>query len=172
VGYAYGRGGVGEHGGALQIWLVRRFASIVGLQPMLLGLIFLSQRIWALGGILVGVGTLLPVATEIYASVRSRDPQGRTLSSADRRALTLFRHISLRTTQEMNTVEEETSNSRGEQGSVTSRERLTQLRSRGSLASVLEMMSITLATMPSRLRNPLPVPFGELVRLILCNDAS
>jgi len=157
IGYAYGRGGVGERGGLLQIWLIRRFASIVGLQPILLGLIFLSQRLWALGGILTGVGTLLLIGAEIYTSsrTRSRVPKRKGLSSTNRQSLTMFRHIAFREKQEAEPAEEDSSS---QQGSVTSRERLSQLRSRGSLASILEMMSITLATMPSRSRDQYPVP--------------
>jgi len=156
VGYAYGRSGVGERGGLLQIWLIRRFASIITLQPILLGLIFMSQRLWILGGILTGIGTFLLIGFELYTSGRTR--RQASPSGSNKQSLAMFQHIAFRRKQEMEQAGEESSSHQGEQGSITSRARLSQIRSRGSLASVLEMMSITLATMPSRSRNQLPVP--------------
>lgn len=125
---------------------------------MLLGLIFLSQRLWVLGGILTGIGAFLLFAIELYAVMRSRPPARKTLPPATRQSLAMYNHIAMRRAEE---GEEENKSTSNEQASLTSRERLSQARSRGSLASVLEMMSITLATMPSSSRNRLPVPLGK-----------
>jgi calcium permeable stress-gated cation channel len=165
VGYVYSRGGAGEQGGLLQIWLIRRFASVMSLQPLLLGLIFFSHHLWVLGGILTGVGTFLVIAAEVYAVIRCRQPGRNSLPLSIRQSLTVFKHIAL---QKLDQDEESKSqDSHDEHRSFTSRERLSQARSRGSLASVLEMMSITLATVPSNLRQRLPLPLGGLLNFIL-----
>jgi calcium permeable stress-gated cation channel len=130
------------------------------LQPLLLGLIFLSQRLWVLGGILTGLGTFLITAVEVYVVIRSGQPGRNSLPLSARQSLTMFRQFALCRPEQDEDSKPQQSNL-DEQRSLTSRERLSQARSRGSLASVLEMMSITLATMPSHSRHRLPVPLGE-----------
>lgn len=146
-------------GGLLQVWLVRRFTSIVALHPLFMGLIFLSQRLWVLGGVLTGTGAFIVIAAELYASFRTQVPGRKSLTSDTRQSLSMFDHTSRRL------VDREESNDstseHEERGSLASRERLSRARSRGSLASVFEMMSITLATIPSHTRKRLPVPLGE-----------
>ncbi|KAK7680542.1 hypothetical protein QCA50_016323 [Cerrena zonata] len=42
-------------GGLLSIWLLKRFGTILAFQPLILGLILLSRRLWIEGGILCGL---------------------------------------------------------------------------------------------------------------------
>lgn len=147
----------------LQIWIIKRFASVLVLQPILLGVILLSQRLWVLGGILVGVGTVLLIFAEVYAESRTRGPTRRNLTMEARQSLAMFHHVSLETNANSTAKQDgkgiEYSD---ERTSLVSQERMSRVRSRGSLASVLEMMSIILATMPSHTRNRSLVPLGEL----------
>jgi hypothetical protein len=136
----------------------------MSLQPILLGLIFLSRSLWVLGGILTGVGTFLLISAEVYVMLRIHSADRKQLPNTALQSLTLFQHIA--SNQRSNSDGETKSSSNiDEQASLASRERLSQLRSRGSLASVLEMMSITLATIPSRSRNRLSVPLGKNLNL-------
>ncbi|KAJ7802228.1 hypothetical protein B0H14DRAFT_3092290 [Mycena olivaceomarginata] len=135
VGYVYARTH-SQTGGLLQIWLLRRFGTLLSLQPILLGLIFLSREFWIEGGVLCGTGVFVVIFVEIYVITKTRQPGRRTMrpASAKRR-----------------TVDDEST-------SLVSSARLGGHRTRGSMASVLEMMSVTLAVMPPRRPEQVSVP--------------
>ena len=146
VGYVYGRTR-SQTGGLLQIWLLKRFASLIALQPIVLGLILLTRELWPEGGALVGAGLFTLVFVEVYTRLKERSPGLRSLNPVTQHALESFGK-SARPTQ-LAVLEEESlsivSSGRG-------------ARTRGSFASVLEMMSMTLAVEPSLYQQHGPVP--------------
>ncbi|KAH9486372.1 hypothetical protein JR316_0000436 [Psilocybe cubensis] len=134
VGYVYARTH-SQTGGLLQIWLLKRFGTLLSFQPILLGLIVLSLRFWAEGGILVGTGVFVIIFVEAYTSWKTRLPGRKSLSPITINSLDTFasgadRYLNFET---------DTANGSSIPGT----------RTRGSMASVLEMMSVTLAVMPS-----------------------
>ena len=150
MGYVYGRT-ESQTGGLLQIWLLKRFATVVSLQPILLGLILLSRRLFVEGGISTGVGVVSILAIEIYAHYKTKQPGKNSLSSATLRALDIF---------EEQTTEKNTTTAKDIDGSSLGTSAM-RMRSRGSMASVLDMMSLTLAVMPSS-HSRGAVPIGKL----------
>ncbi|TFY70914.1 hypothetical protein EVG20_g2098 [Dentipellis fragilis] len=157
VGYVYGRTSA-PTGGLLQLWLLKRTGSVLALQPLLLGLILLSRRLWPEGGALIGIAVLLVLFVEGYTTVKTRQPSRQSLSIVTQHSLDTFakkaRPVGNRSIMEGSP-------------SVISSARAT--RARGSLASVLEMMSATLAVMPSpsQLRGPVPIHHAEEMAGIL-----
>ncbi|KAJ3879447.1 hypothetical protein F5051DRAFT_402847 [Lentinula edodes] len=144
IGYVYART-LAQTGGLLQLWLLRRFATLLAFQPILLGLIFLSRRFWIEGGILVGTGCAVILFVETFAIWKTRTPGRSSLSPITNDSLDTFRstaRVSKRTSVD------EASTGTGAPGG----------RTRGSMASVLEMMSLTLAVMPSSSITRSPVP--------------
>ncbi|KAF8899144.1 hypothetical protein BD779DRAFT_1487243 [Infundibulicybe gibba] len=146
VGYVYARTH-SQTGGMLQIWLLKRLGTLLSFQPILLGLIFLSRRIFIEGGVLLGVGVFVILFVEIYAGRKMRLPGRKTLSPITQDSLERF--ASTAKTSQLPYVDDE-------QTSLVSSARGT--RTRGSMASVLEMMSLTLAVMPSPSPSRGPVP--------------
>ncbi|KIK70577.1 hypothetical protein GYMLUDRAFT_148994 [Collybiopsis luxurians FD-317 M1] len=142
IGYVYGRTR-SQTGGLLQIWLLRRFATLLAFQPILLGLIFLSRQFWIEGGVLVGTGGAVICFVEVFATMRTRHPGRSSLSPITRDSLDTFSDTARSTRR---TSVDETSTG------------VSGTRPRGSMASVLEMMSLTLAVMPSTSPNKSPVP--------------
>lgn len=134
------------------MWLLKRFASVVAFQPILLGLIFLSRRIFIEGGILVGVGAAAIIFVEIYAKWKTRRPGRNTLSNVTLDALDTFAERA------------STATGQGEGSEVASVASPPRMRQRGSMASVLEMMSLTLAVMPSSQQSRGAVPLGMYPR--------
>ncbi|KAG5647674.1 hypothetical protein DXG03_008397 [Asterophora parasitica] len=114
------------------------------------GLIFLSRKFWIEGGILVGAGVLVIIFVEAYTAWTARLPGRRSLSPITQDSLNTF-EVTAWNTDRRNVDDEGTS-----RGSSTGR----YPRLRGSMASVLEMMSLTLAVMPSptNYRGPVPLP--------------
>jgi len=149
--YVYGRIGQGQTGGLLHIWLIHRFATLVALQPLLLGLILLSRLQWVLSGILLGTALLIVVCVETYARHRLRSYSRSRLNQNARNALQHFESVArprgLPRFLNGNGV-----------GVLTPASSSTR-RPRTSIASVLDMISLTLAIMPSstRVRGPLPL---------------
>ncbi|KAA1467838.1 hypothetical protein DENSPDRAFT_770262 [Dentipellis sp. KUC8613] len=147
VGYVYGRTSA-PTGGLLQLWLLKRIGSVLALQPLLLGLILLSRRLWPEGGALVGIAVLLVLFVEGYTTLQTRQPSRQSLSIVTQNSLDTFtkkaRPVGNRSIME---------------GSPSIISSARAARARGSLASVLEMMSATLAVMPSpsQLRGPVPI---------------
>jgi calcium permeable stress-gated cation channel len=136
-----------QTGGLLQIWLLKRFASLLALQPILLGLILLSRRLWPEGGALVGAGALTIFFVEVYTRIKERQPGRAALSPVCQHAVESFRNAARPSNPAV--LEEEST-------SIVSSGRAA--RARGSFASVLEMMSTTLAVVPSRYQQHGPVP--------------
>ncbi|KAJ7234307.1 hypothetical protein B0H12DRAFT_1142976 [Mycena haematopus] len=149
VGYVYARTH-SQTGGLLQIWLLRRFGTLLSLQPILLGLIFLSREFWIEGGVLCGTGVFVVLFVEIYVITRTRHPGRRSLSPITRDSLDAFKETARPTKAKRRTVDDEST-------SLVSSARMGH-RTRGSMASVLEMMSVTLAVMPPRRPEQVSIP--------------
>ncbi|KAG0702753.1 hypothetical protein DFH29DRAFT_999137 [Suillus ampliporus] len=144
IGYVYART-LSDTGGLLQIWLLKRLGTLLALQPLLLGVILLSRRLWIEGGILsTRLSSLqaLPESTQESLSVfrRALEPNGCTDTDDENRSM------------------------------ITTRGN----HARGSMASVLEMMSLTLAVMPSASshRGPLPLQTETLDDLTATERAA
>ncbi|KAH9835893.1 uncharacterized protein C8Q71DRAFT_870275, partial [Rhodofomes roseus] len=149
IGYVYGRTH-SSTGGLLQIWLVRRLGTLLVLQPLVLGLIFLSRDLWIEGGILCGFAAFTLIFVESYAAWRIRLPGRRSLSPITQDSLETF----TRTARPGKGGDAE------EEGlSLVSSARNTRIR--GSFASILDMMSLTLAVQPSPSETRGPVPLRE-----------
>jgi hypothetical protein len=149
IGYVYARMH-SQTGGLLQLWLLKRFATLLSFQPILLGLIFLSRRIWIEGGILIGAGVAVMLFVEIYAAWKLRLPGRGSLRPITRDSLDHFASVAdcyLEDNREEMTSESGT------------REHFN----RGSMASVLDMMSLTLAVEPSAPTYRGPVPLRKFV---------
>jgi calcium permeable stress-gated cation channel len=146
-----------QTGGLLQIWLLRRFGTILSFQPILLGLILLSRRLWALGGVLIGAGVAVIIFVESYAHFKTRLPGRRSLSNITLNSLDTFTRAAKPPVRR---------NFDDEITSLVSEPRAG--RNRGSMASVLEMMSTTLAVIPSQTQTRGPVPLRKCCPLSGC----
>ncbi|OCH87483.1 hypothetical protein OBBRIDRAFT_736098 [Obba rivulosa] len=162
IGYVYGRT-QGQTGGLLQIWFLRRLGTLLAFQPLLLGLLLLSRRLWIEGGILCGMSLFVVLLAEVYCSWRTRQPSRKSLFPITRDSLDTFSR-SARPDRQTELDEENTS--------LVSSARNTRLR--GSFASVLEMMSLTLAVMPSpsEIRGPVPLETETLDDLTATERAA
>lgn len=151
MGYVYVRTH-SQTGGLLYAWLLKRLGTLVALQPLFLGLILLSRELWIEGGILVGSGAVIAIVVEVYAAVQTSGPKRKALSANTRESLDGF--LSRAKPKRKSAPEEEsTSLFSSSQGT----------RTRGSMASVLEMMSLTLAVMPSPSASRGPVPLRKSI---------
>ena len=155
VGYVYGRT-KSPTGGLVQLFMLRRFALLLALQPLVLGLIVLSRRLWPEAGALLGTSLAVALFVELFCSLKTRKlgVTVRSLSPMTRNSLETFR-TTARPVRRRNVDEESVS--------LVSSDK--QPRERGSMASVLEMMSITLAVIPSSSQTRGPVPLREYPRL-------
>ncbi|KAF9444596.1 hypothetical protein P691DRAFT_796399 [Macrolepiota fuliginosa MF-IS2] len=160
VSYVYARTH-SQTGGLLQIWLLKRFGTLLSFQPILLGLIFLSRRIWIEGIVLSGVGVAVMLFVEIYATMRLRLPGRGSLSPITRDSLD---HFASAADRYLVDDPEGTANDSSTRGQPV----------RGSMASVLEMMSLTLAVEPSAptYRGPVPLQTETLDDLIATERAA
>ena len=145
-----------QTGGLLQIWLLRRLGTILAFQPLVLGLIFLSRRLWVEGGILCGAAVFVVAVVEGFCNWRTKLPGRSSLSPITQDSLATFGR-STKPARPRDLDEESTS--------LVSSARNT--RARGSFASVLEMMSLTLAVTPSPSENRGPVPLGKDSHVLL-----
>ncbi|KXN88932.1 hypothetical protein AN958_06803 [Leucoagaricus sp. SymC.cos] len=134
-----------QTGGLLQLWLLKRFGTILSLQPILLGLVYLSRKIWIEGAVLAGTGAAVILFVEIYATMRLRLPGRGSLSSITKDSLD---HFASAADHYLVENVEGTTNGSSTRGPPV----------RGSVASVLEMMSLTLAIEPSASTYHGPVP--------------
>lgn len=161
IGYVYART-LSETGGLLQIWLLKRLGTLLALQPLLLGLILLSRRLWIEGGILSGIAFIVAGMVEVYTMHKTRLASLQALPENTQESLKVFRRA-LESDNRTDTDDENRSmnTARGN-------------RTRGSMASVLEMMSLTLAVMPSASshRGPLPLRTETLDDLIATERAA
>lgn len=154
VGYVYGRSDHGQSGGLLQLWIVRRFATMLALQPFLLGLVLLPFHEWALAGVLLGLAVFLVFITETYTAARMRKPGVKSLSEASWESLDEF------TTEIKNKRDDDDD---GEKSPRTATEggatppRLAR-RTVVSMTSLLDMISRTLALPRSAARQRQAIP--------------
>jgi hypothetical protein len=169
VGNAFGRTDSSQTGGLLQLWVLRRFATLLALQPLLLCLLLLSRELWILGGIMGGVALLVVCvvegyavegyavegyAVEGYAIWRLRKPGRRSLGAVTRHSLRAYEN-SARPRRVVASASEERS--------TTSTSDCPRRRNAHTgISSVLDMMNITLAVMPSPARNRGPMPLRKL----------
>ncbi|KAI0328490.1 hypothetical protein GY45DRAFT_1355089 [Cubamyces sp. BRFM 1775] len=162
IGYVYGRT-LSQTGGLLHIWLLRRLGTVLAFQPLLLGLIFLSRRLWIEGGVLCGAAFLTVLIVESFCNWRTSLPGRRSLSPITLDCLATFEQTA--TPGKRRDVDEEST-------SLVSSARNT--RARGSFASVLEMMSLTLAVTPSasEVRGPVPLETENLDDLTATERAA
>ncbi|KAJ3499739.1 hypothetical protein NLJ89_g10066 [Agrocybe chaxingu] len=158
VGYVYARTH-SQTGGLLQLWLLRRFGTLLSFQPILLGLIFLSREFWIEGGILTGTGVFVILFVEAYTTWKTRLPGRNSLSPITRNSLDRF----------ASGADRYLHNETDTLGSS-----IPGTRPRGSMASVLEMMSLTLAVMPSSstYKGPVPLPTESLDDLAATERAA
>ncbi|KAG8704088.1 hypothetical protein FRC09_003778, partial [Ceratobasidium sp. 395] len=162
VGYVWTRTNAPSTGGLLQLWLLRRFATLIALQPLLMGLIFLSRRLWALAGVLLGAALLIVLIVEGYCTYKSRSPPERDFSPVVRDSLATFkRSMHGSRARRRLTIEEDGT-------SLVSSPMERNGIPRGSIASVLDMMSITLNVMPSlnRTRDAVPIETEDIDDLV------
>ena len=134
----------------MQLFMLRRFALLLALQPLVLGLILLSRRLWPEAGALLGTSAAVALFVELFCGLKTREAGIRALSPVTRNSVETFR-TAARPARRPNVDEESVS--------LVSSDKVT--RSRGSMASVLEMMSITLAVIPSPSQARGPVPLRE-----------
>lgn len=154
VGYVYVRTH-SQTGGIIYIWLLKRLGTLLSLQPICLGLILLSREFWIEGGILVGTGVLVILFVEAFVVAKNRKQSRKSLAPTTQNSLDTF----------AGQAKNADPHSEDEQGSLFSGSQTT--RARGSMASVLEMMSLTLAVMPSSSQIRGPVPLSKSRRLVL-----
>lgn len=154
IGYVYGRTR-SQTGGLLQIWLLKRFGTLLAFQPLVLGLIFLSRRLWIEGGVLCGTAAFVVIFVEAYCHWKTRLPGRKALSNITQDSLETFSRMAR--PKEPREIDEEST-------SLVSSSRATRMR--GSFASILDMMSMTLAVMPSPSQTRGPVPLGMLALTI------
>jgi calcium permeable stress-gated cation channel len=166
VGYVYVRTH-SQTGGVLQLWLLKRFGSLLSFQPILMGLIFLSRKLWIEGGILVGVGVFVVLFVESYCAWKTRLPGYKTLNATTRQSVEQFasgadtyldpdRMVTPANPSRTDMVENDAN---GVRSSVV---RSEGMRTLGSFASVLDLMSRTLAVAPSSSAYRGAVPLGAL----------
>ena len=172
IGYVYGRTDSGQTGGLLQLWILRRFATMLALQPLVMGLVVLSRQKWILGGIMVGTAVAIIILVEWYCSNKLKKPGVDSLSPVTRDAIEAF-------TRSARPAGRFGSRGASEKASAVPSESERQGKERrkrnGSISSVLDMMSITLAVMPGTRKNrpPVPLRMSFLVQfLMLHSDAN
>ncbi|KAG9015185.1 hypothetical protein FRB94_004304 [Tulasnella sp. JGI-2019a] len=164
VGYVHGRVGVGQTGGLLHLWVMRRFGTLLALQPFLLGLVLFSRRFWALGGILIGTAVLIVVTVEGYTAHKTRTPGRQSLDVATKDSLDRFQRLSRGRTRP----------SKDEEGAnlVTSVS-LGRRRTRRSISSMLDMMSAILAVPTENLqRGPIPLDTEHIDDMVSTERAA
>lgn len=161
IGYVYGRTH-SSTGGLLHIWLLRRFGTLLAFQPLILGLVYLSRLLWIEGGILCGFALAVAIFVESYCSWRTRQPGRKSLNPITTDCLQTF---------EKTARPGKHSEAEEESLSLVSSGRNTRMR--GSYASILEMMSATLAVAPLPSETRGPVPLGEWrVCCVCCHDCN
>lgn len=147
VGYVYARTH-SQTGGLLQLWLLKRFGTLLSFHPILLGLIILSRHFWIEGSILVASGVLVILIVEFYTNAKTRLPGRQSLGPATQDSLHRFE----------NGIAQQDYDGYDTPPDIGSMAGVP----RGSMASVLDMMSLTLAVMPPSSKTRGPVPLGKL----------
>jgi hypothetical protein len=129
------------------LWLLKRFGTLLSFHPILLGLILLSRRFWIEGSILITSGVVVILIVEFYTNAKTRLPGRQYLSRATQDSLQRFENGTPQQTYDDNDTLHDIGSLRG--------------RPRGSVASVLDMMSLTLAVMPPSSKNRGPIPLRK-----------
>lgn len=75
------------HNAELAMWTIRRIGWCLAIQPLLFGLINLSRREWAIGGVALGVAVLAVVLVEVLIGRKERKRSRCALSGPARLAL-------------------------------------------------------------------------------------
>lgn len=145
VGYVFARTH-SQTGGLLQLWLVKRLGTTLSLQPILLGLLFLSRKLWIEGGILLAMAMSVALFIEIYAYRKTRRRPRSSLSAITQDSLNRLEETATDVNRPYLDGQETTGDTSG-QGT----------RMRESMASVLDMMSITLAVSPAQFQGAVPL---------------
>ena len=145
VGYVYARTH-SQTGGLLQLWLVKRLGTILSLQPILLGLIFLSRKLWIEGSVLLAIAIFAALFIEIYTHQKTRKRPRSSLSIVSQDSLNRFEETATDVNRTYLDGQETTGDTSG---------RGTRMRE--SMASVLDMMSITLAVSPAQFQGAVPL---------------
>lgn len=145
VGYVYARTH-SQTGGLLQLWLVKRLGTTLSLQPVLLGLIFLSRKLWIEGIVLLATAVSSALFIEIYTFRKTRIRPRKSLGPITQDSLNRFRETATSVNQAYLDGQETTGDTSG---------RGTKIRE--SMASVLDMMSITLAVSPAHFQGAVPL---------------
>jgi len=114
---------------------------------LILDLIFLTRNLWEEAGVLLLTSIIVFMFVEIFCWGKTRQPDARSLSNVTQNSLRDFR-ATARPSQRRHVDEESIS-------FISS----GRSRVRGSIASVLDMMSLTLAVVPSpsQIRGPVPI---------------
>ena len=79
-----------QTGSLLQIWLLKRLASLIALQHILLGLILFARRLWPEGSVLVAIGVAIIIFVEVYTRIKEWQPGQGAISSVALHALESF----------------------------------------------------------------------------------
>jgi len=74
----------------LALWTIRRFGWVLGTQPGLYGLILLSRREWALGGVSLAVALITAAISECITVGLHQRTDNRRLSAESKKALDLI----------------------------------------------------------------------------------
>jgi hypothetical protein len=160
VGYVYGRTDHGQSGGLLHLWILRRLATMLALQPFLLGLILLAFREWALAGVLLGSAAFIAFVAETYTAARMRKPGVKYLSEASRESLDEFAHeIENKNTD---AGDSDSSLPTTPEGDATPPRQ--PRRTVVSMTSILDMISRTLALPRSAARQRQAIPLRQSSR--------
>jgi hypothetical protein len=159
IGYVYGRTDSGPTGGLLQLWIMRRFATLLSLQPLLLGLVILSRGKWILGGIMVGIAVAIVILVEWYCRKTLRMPGVDSLSPVTRDAIEAY----VRSARPAGKVGGSGSGDKSSAVASSMDAKGKRRNANGSISSVLDMMNITLSVMPSNARNRPPVPLRKFL---------
>lgn len=158
----YGRT-IAQTGGLLQLWLAKRFASVLALQPFLMGLELLTRRLWPEAGALLGSALVTVLLVEVFAFFLTRRRSARSLHPITREALASFVRAA-----------RPRKNTTYSDGSVSAESSHRNGGPRGSYASVLDMMNQTLAMPTSTYQTRSPVPLREFLFIfsVFCSVRS
>lgn len=171
VGHVYGRIDRGQTGGLLQLWLIKRFATMLGFQPLLMGLILLAFKEWVLAAVLLGAAVFIILVVELYTTIRQRQPGIGSLSDASQDALDRFKdRIKSRKSRGASDGADEKSlpeepererEARSINGAGASGMPAGPRRTLASMASMLDMIADTLAVPRSAADRKTAVPLRE-----------
>ena len=145
----YGRT-LAQTGGLLQLWLTKRFATVLALQPFLMGLELLTRDLWPEAGTLLGSAVVIVLLVEALTFFLTRHKSVHSLHPVTREALASFVSVA-----------RPRKNTAYSDGRLSAESSHRNGGPRGSYASVLDMMNQTLAIPTSAYQTRSPVPLRE-----------